>query len=68
MEISIDYGVRITHNETCFKERVPREVLTITNPNEYNSPLFTLYLTLDELKMINQVITEYIKQREEVDL
>lgn len=63
MEISKDYGVRITHNETCFKERVPREVLTITDPNEYNSPLFTLYLTLDELKLLNQAIAEYINQQ-----
>ena len=60
MKISKNYGVIITHNETCFMERVPREVLTITDPSYYDSPLYTLYLKFDELVLLNQAISEYI--------
>ena len=63
MKLSKEHGVTITHNETCFMERVPREVLTITDPSYYDNPLHTLYLTFDELVLLNQAISEYIKSR-----
>jgi hypothetical protein len=61
MRISDRYGVEIKHIESCFMEKVPRECLCITDNRNYNSPIHTLYLTFDELDMLNQAISEYIK-------
>lgn len=59
--ISDRYSVEITHNEECFMEKVPREILCVTENYYYDSPINTLYMTFDELNMLNQAISEYIK-------
>ena len=61
MKISNRHSVRITHIEECFMEKVPREVLCITDNYNYNGSIHTLYLTFDELVLLNQAISEYIK-------
>lgn len=61
MRISDRYGVEITHIDACFMEKVPREILCITENHYYDNPIHTLYLTFDELVMLNQAISEYIK-------
>jgi len=66
MKISDRHSVSITHIEECFMEKVPREKLCITENYYYDSPIDTLYLTFDELVLLNQAITEYIKQRKNV--
>lgn len=61
MRISDRYGVEIKHIEECFMEKVPRERLCVTENHYYDNPIHTLYLTFDELNMLNQAISEYIK-------
>ena len=59
--ISDRYSVEITHIEPRFMNKEPRERLCVTENYYYDSPINTSYLTFEELDMLNQAISEYIK-------
>ena len=62
--LSDKQGIRIRCIEECFTEKIPIEKVELLDREEYDSPIATLWLDLDELKNLNKAISDYLSERQ----